>query len=315
MGRPSSGGVGGPVTEHSGGARRLRIGDDVHEIDRPWIMGIVNATPDSFSDAGEHQTVDDRVALGRGHAADGAQVVDIGGQSGITGVSEIDPSEEIARVLPVVDGLRRESTVLTSVDTYKPAVVRAVLGAGASIINDVSGLLYPGVAEICAEHRSALVLMHNRSRPKERLTDPHLYTDVVDDVVSFIDEKMRLSVSLGVDEESIILDPGPDFSKTPFQTIETLRAIDRVLAFGRPVLLALSRKDFVGALTRRSPRDRLAGTLAAIGSLLEHPGLILRVHDVAPVADYLRVADALAGRTPVVPDLELPVELRRHRAG
>ena len=130
-----------------------------------------------------------------------------------------------------------------------------------------------------------------------------------------VDEKMRLAVSLGVDEESIILDPGPDFSKTPFQTIETLRAIDRVLAFGRPVLLALSRKDFVGALTRRSPRDRLAGTLAAIGSLLEHPGLILRVHDVAPVADYLRVADALAGRTPVVPDLELPVELRRHRAG
>lgn len=302
------------MTDPAGGARLLRIGDVSHQIDRPWLMGIVNATPDSFSDAGEHRTVDDRVALGLGHVMDGARVVDIGGQSGITGVPEVQPDEEIARVRPVVEGLAGREGVITSVDTYKPAVVRAVLGGGASIVNDVSGLLYPEVAEICADHRAGLVLMHNRSRPKQRLTDPHLYTDVVDDVVRFLDEKMQLATSLGLAEESIIVDPGPDFSKTPFQTIETLRGIGRVLALGRPVLLALSRKDFVGALTQRAPRDRLAGTLAAIGSLLEHPGLILRVHDVGPVADYVRVADGLAGRVAVDPDLELPVELRRQRA-
>jgi len=294
--------------------RILRVGDDAHEVDRPWLMGIVNATPDSFSDAGEHQSVDARVALGLQHVAEGARVIDIGGQSGITGVPEIDPTEEIERVLPVVVGLGRVDGVLTSIDTYKPRVVEAVLDAGASIINDVSGLLYPEVAEICASRRAGLVLMHNRSKPKQRVTDPHLYDDVVDDVVSFLEEKIAAAVALGVDEESIVLDPGPDFSKTPFQTIETLRSIDRVLALGRPVLLALSRKDFVGALTNRAPRDRLAGTLAAIGSLLEHPGLILRVHDVLAVADYLRVADALAGRAEVDPSLELPVALRRQRS-
>lgn len=296
-------------------AIRLRLRDQVHMVDRPWLMGIVNATPDSFSDAGEHSTDDERVELARRHVTDGARVVDIGGQSGITGVAEVDPSEEIERVLPVVSGVvSLGNGILTSVDTYKPAVVEAVLGAGADIVNDVSGLLYPEVAGICAAHGAGLVLMHNRSRPKERLTDPHLYDDVVDDVVAFIEEKMAVAVAAGVPEESIVVDPGPDFSKTPFQTIETLRGIDRVLGLGRPVLLALSRKDFVGALTNRAPRDRLAGTLAAIGSLIEHPGLILRVHDVSPVADYLRVADALAGRAEVVPDLELPAELRRQRA-
>ena len=255
-------------------------------------MGIVNATPDSFSDTGAERTVADRIALAAGQVADGARSVDVGGQSGITGVPEIDPATEIERVLPVVAGLARTEGVLVSVDTYKPAVVRAVLDAGAAIVNDVSGLLYPEVAEVCADHRAALVLMHNRSRPKQRVTDPHLYTDVVDDVVGFLEEKMALAMSLGVAEESIILDPGPDFSKTPFQTIETLRGIDRVMALGRPVLVALSRKDFVGAL-------------------LEYPGLILRVHDVSAVADYVRVADALAGRIDVDPSLELPVELRR----
>ena len=284
-----------------------------HEVGRPWLMGIVNATPDSFSDAGEHTTAEARVELARTLVAEGSVVIDIGGQSGITGVPEIDPAEEIDRVMPVVAGVVAGTDALVSVDTYKPAVVRAVIEAGAAIVNDVSGLLYPEVAEICASTGAGLVLMHNRSKPKQRLTDPMLYADVVEDVVQFIEEKMEIAVRLGVPESSIIIDPGPDFSKTPFQTIVALRGIDRILALGRPVLLALSRKDFIGALTNRAPRDRLAGTLAAVGSLLEHPGLILRVHDVAPVADFIRVADVLAGRIEVAEDLELPVELRRQK--
>lgn len=289
----------------------LRIGEQTLVVDRPWLMGIVNATPDSFSDTGEHSSDNARIELAREQIRDGARVIDIGGQSGITGVPEIDPSDEIHRVLPVVHGLRGTEGVLTSIDTYKPAVVGAVLEAGASIINDVSGLLYPDVAGLCADHHAGLVLMHNRSKPKQRLTDPYLYDNVLVDIVEFLEEKMAVAIHHGVDEQSIILDPGPDFSKTPFQTIETIRGIERVLALGRPVLLALSRKDFVGALTLQKPRDRLAGTLAAIGHLLAHPGLILRVHDVRAVADFVRVADVLAGRVEVPVDLELPVELRR----
>ncbi|MEZ5321205.1 MAG: dihydropteroate synthase [Microthrixaceae bacterium] len=254
-----------------------------------------------------------------------ARVIDIGGQSGITGVPEITPAEEIGRVAPRLHRVfcppprsappprPPPRPPLAPPDTYKPAVVSAVLEAGADLINDVSGLLYPEVAEQCASAGAGLVIMHNRSRPKQRLTDPFLYDDVVDDVVAFLTERMQQAVDLGVDEESVVLDPGPDFAKTPAQTVEVLRHLDRVMALGRPVLLALSRKDFIGALTLRGPRDRLAGTLAAIGAAIEHRSVILRVHDVADVADFLRVHRVLTGDEQVDPGLTLPVELRRHR--
>lgn len=153
--------------------------------------------------------------------------------------------------------------------------------------------------------------MHNRSKPKERLTDPLRYDDVTGDVVAMLEEQLATAIAAGVAPEEILLDPGPDFSKTPHQTITVLREIDRVRALGRPLLLALSRKDFVGAITHRRPKDRLAGTLAAIGHLTPQPGYVFRVHDVAEVADYLAVAAVLAGHLDVPTDLELPPELRR----
>ena len=203
----------------------LRLLGERIDLGRPWLMGIVNATPDSFSDAGEHTTASARVRRAQELVADGASVIDIGGQSGITGVPEIEVAEEIMRVMPVVQGVTATTRVRVSVDTYKPAVASAVIDAGAAVINDVSGLLYPEVAEICASSGAGLVLMHNRSKPKERLTDPLLYLDVVDDVVQFIEEKMEQAVQLGVPESSIIIDPGPDFSKTPYQTIKALQGI------------------------------------------------------------------------------------------
>lgn len=290
----------------------LLVGDRPVDGSRALLMGIVNATPDSFSDGGRYPTVEARVALAASLIANGANVIDIGGQSGITGVPEVEAAEEIDRVLPVVEGVRAlDPDVVISVDTYKPPVAAATIAAGASIINDVSGLLYPDVAGICADTGAALVIMHNRSKPKVRLTDPLLYDDVTDDVVGFLTEKMTVAESAGLAGERIVVDPGIDFAKTPAQSITVLRKVERVEALGRPVLFALSRKDFIGALTERSPRQRLAGTLATVAHLGGRPGHWYRVHDVAETADFLTVLRALDGRDAVADDLELAVELRR----
>ena len=276
---------------------------------RPVLMGIVNATPDSFSDAGLHPTLESRLELADRLVAEGASLIDVGGQSGVTNRPEVEADEEIERVVPLIE--RIASKVVVSVDTYKPAVAEAAIAAGATIVNDVSGLRYPEVAEVCARTGAGLVIMHNRSAPKQRVTDPALYDDVVADVVAFLEEKLELAHQAGVPEDATILDPGPDFAKTPAQTVEVLRALDRVHALGRPVLLALSRKDFIGALTARPPRSRLAGTLAAVGFARRFAGQILRVHDVREVVDYLAGADALDGELEVPTDLELAPDLRR----
>jgi dihydropteroate synthase len=277
----------------------------------PVLMGIVNASPDSFSDGGLYATLEERVALAASLVAEGAAIIDVGGQSGVTNRPEVDPEEEISRVVPLVERIAAAHDVVVSVDTYKPAVAQAALEAGASIVNDVSGLRFPEVAEACARAGAGLVIMHNRSAPKQRLTDPALYEDVVTDVTGFLEEKLAVAREAGVAQDATILDPGPDFSKTPAQTVEVLRHLDRVHALGRPVLLALSRKDFIGALTGRPPRSRLGGTLAAAGFVRRWPGQILRVHDVAEVADFLTVAEALEGDREVPADLQLRADLRR----
>lgn len=293
-------------------APTLRIGDDARPVAGTWVMGVVNASPDSFSDGGEHTTLEARLALADALIADGAEVIDVGGQSGITGVPEVEAAEEADRVVPVVAGIRaRHPDVLISVDTYKPLVVEASLDAGASIVNDVSGLLYPAVAGICADRGAALVIMHTRARPKQRLADPAYYDDVAGDVERFLEEKLAEAIALGVPEEAIILDPGPDFAKTPAQTIEVVRQMHRYRRFGRPLLLALSRKDFIGAITQRPPRQRLAGTMAAIAHVAAEEGNIVRVHDVAATRDVLAVVEVLAGRADVAADYELPMSLRR----
>jgi dihydropteroate synthase len=276
-------------------------------------MGIVNATPDSFSDGGLHPTTEARVELAVELVEQGATIIDVGGQSGITGVPEVAVEEEIARVEPVVEGIHAEMPGLViSVDTYRPAVVEAVLAAGAAMVNDVSGLLHPEVAELCGSVGAGLVIMHTRARPKHKVLDPDLYDDVTGDVVGFLRERIDAALARGMALEAIVVDPGPDFAKTPAQTVEVLRGMDRVRALGRPVLLALSRKDFVGAATGRPPRDRLGGTLAAVGALAG-PGTILRVHDVAAVRDYLAVAAVLAGRAELPADARLAEGLRWER--
>jgi dihydropteroate synthase len=278
---------------------------------RPWLMGIVNATPDSFSDAGTHRTLEDRVALAAELVEAGADLIDIGGESGVTGVPPVTAEEETERVVPLIERVAGGLGALVSVDTYKPAVARAAVAAGAAIVNDVSGLRDPELADVCAATGAGLVLMHTRAAPKEKLLDPGMDGRMVADVDLFLSERIALALERGVAFEQLVLDPGPDFGKTPAQTVDVLRALSGLHALGRPLLLAVSRKDFIGAITLRPPRERLAGTLAAIGQGVDAGAHILRVHDVADVADFLAVRAALGEEAPVDSGLSLPVDLRR----
>jgi dihydropteroate synthase len=273
-------------------------------------MGIVNATPDSFSDAGQNQTLSERVELARSLIEAGARLIDIGGESGVTNRPPVEPEEEIARVVPLIERVTGELGALVSVDTYKPAVARAAVAAGACIVNDVSGLRDPTLADVCAETGAGLVLMHTRAAPKQRLHDPAYDGRIVADVREFLEERIELATHRGVSFEQLMLDPGPDFAKTPAQTVQVLRSLEGLAELDRPVLLAVSRKDFVGALTRRAPRDRLAGTLAAIGHGVQAGAHVLRVHDVAAAADFLAVRAALNHEQEVNPDLRVADSLR-----
>jgi dihydropteroate synthase len=291
--------------------RVLHAAGHVLELgERPWLMGIVNATPDSFSDSGVVRTLDERVELARSLLRDGADLIDIGGESGVTNRPAVDPGEEIERVVPLIERVTGELGALVSVDTYKPAVARAAIEAGAAIVNDVSGLRDPGLADLCADTGAALVVMHTRAAPKQKLFDPGLDGRVIEDVEDFLRERIALARSRGMAPEQLLLDPGPDFSKTPSQTVEVLRALPRLHALGRPLLLAASRKDFVGAITGRPPRARLAGTLAALGHGVRFGVHILRVHDVAEAVDYLAVRAVLAGERELPGAARLSDDLR-----
>jgi len=292
----------------------LSLGEVGETGARPLIMGIVNATPDSFSDAGLEQTVQARVTLAAALLRDGADLIDIGGESGVTNRPPVAPEVEIDRVVPVIRRVVAELGARVSVDTYKPAVARAAIDAGASIVNDVSGLRDPALADVCAETGAGLVVMHTIAPPKHKLLDPGLDGRIVSDVESFLAQRIELALSRGVAFEQLMVDPGPDFSKTPAQSVAVLRALPALHALGRPILLAVSRKDFVGALTGRPPRARLAGTLAAMAHGVDCGAHVLRIHDVADAADFLAVRAALSGSGDVDPGLRLADDVRWEQA-
>jgi dihydropteroate synthase len=295
--------------------RRLRAaGLDVEIGPRPWLMGIVNASPDSFSDGGLHAGLDDQLRLAERLIADGAAILDVGGESASTGPPPVDPQVEIERVAPLIERIAGELGAVVSVDTYKPHVARAAIAAGAKIVNDVSGLRDPALADVCAETGAGLVLMHTAAAPRERRQDPDLYEDVAEEVLAFLRERIELALERGMEREQLIVDPGPDFAKTPAQTIRLLGAATRLGELGRPVLMAISRKDFIGALTGRPPRERLGGTLAALAHGLDSGAHIFRVHDVAAAADFLAVRAALRGEQAPGEGLALTEEIRYQRA-
>lgn len=293
----------------------LRLGGRVVELgQKPWLMGVVNATPDSFSDAGRYPTLDARVALAAELIAAGATIIDVGGESATTNRPPVAVPAEIDRVVPLIERITRELGGIVSIETYKPAVAASAIAAGASLVNDVSGLRDPELADVCAATGAGLILMHTRAAPKVRLQDPARYPDIVGDVLGFLGERVALACARGVAFEQLILDPGPDFTKTPAQTIELLRAATRLHDLGRPLLMAVSRKDFVGALTGRRPAERLAGSLAALAHGLEAGAHIFRMHDIAAAADFIAVRAALRGELDLPADQVLADELRWEEA-
>jgi dihydropteroate synthase len=283
----------------------LRLRDRELDLTEPVLMGIVNATPDSFSDRQGRKGPEELAERGLRLLGDGAAIVDVGGESGRTDTEAVSVDEEIARVVPVVERLASDGA-LVSVDTWRGPVARAALAAGSAMINDVSGLSDETVATACAETRAALVITHTQAPPKTKAFPQ--YDDVVTSVCEFLDERMAAARAAGV-EERIVLDPGIDIAKSPSESIELLRRLPELAKLGRPLLLAVSRKDFVGALTERPPAERDAGTLAAVGAAVDGGARIIRVHDVAGTRDYLRVREALANGADSA--LRLAPELRR----
>jgi dihydropteroate synthase len=272
---------------------RLQIGARLFEGAGPFLMGVVNVTPDSFSDGGRY--LDPAAAVDRAERllAEGADLLDLGGESTRPGAPEVPEAEEIRRVVPVVEALRaRGVTAPISVDTRKPAVARAALDAGADLVNDVAGLSAPGMAELLAERGAPAVLMHMRGTPAD-MQQRTGYRDVVEEVAEELAAALARAVALGVPAERVVLDPGLGFAKTAAQTAELLANLPRLRALGRPLLVGPSRKSFLGALTGSPVAERLPATLAAVTAAVLGGAAFVRVHDVAPARQAAQVAAAL----------------------
>ena len=225
------------------------------------MVGVVNATPDSFSDRGDRSTAGS-IRQVEEHMADGAAIIEVGGESNVTNRPAVAPQVELGRILPVVEAAVSLGATV-SIDTYKPEVADGALKAGAAIVNDISGSESAAMLEVCAAHGAGMVVMHTEVPPKTQRWDEDLYPDgIVERQIGFFGERLADLAAAGIPAERVVLDPGPDFGKTPRQTVESLIGIPRLLEFGCPVMLAVSRKDFVGAITGRRPSERAAGTLA-----------------------------------------------------
>ena len=264
---------------------------------RPTIMGVINVTPDSFSDGGQYVEADAAIAHGVRLAGEGAAILDVGGESTRPGAEPVTEDEELARVLPVVEGLASpDAGYEISIDTAKAAVAESALDAGASIVNDVTAFRQaPELAGLVAERRAGCCLMHMLGEPRTMQQDPR-YDDVVSEVKAFLEERLAFAISQGVDEDSVWLDPGIGFGKTVEHNLELLRRLDELVALGRPVVIGTSRKSFLGKLTGgRAESERLPGTIATSVLAFERGASVFRVHDVAQVADALAVAAATVG--------------------
>jgi len=256
-------------------------------------MGVVNVTPDSFSDGGLYLDSDAAVAHGEELVRDGAAILDIGGESTRPGAVEVDEAEELRRTTPVVAGLTGKATI--SVDTSKLAVAEAAIGAGASIVNDVTALRGdPEMAALCAERKVGVVLMHMPGNPRTMQDDPS-YADVVDDVKAFLAERVEAAVAAGIDEERIWLDPGIGFGKTLEHNLELLRRLGELREFGRPLVIGTSRKSFIGKVDGSAVDERIGGTIASTVFAAAEGADVLRVHDVAESAQAMRVTEAILG--------------------
>ena len=260
-------------------------------LERPLVMGIVNVTPDSFSDGNAHFRADEAIAHGRLLVEEGADLLDIGGESTRPGAQAVPADEELRRILPVIEALR-DCGVPLSVDTCKPSVMRAALEAGADMINDIGGFAAPGAVEAVAGADCALGLMHMRGEPRT-MQDAPSYQDVVTEVRAYLDQGARRLRQAGIAADRIVLDPGFGFGKTAAHNYTLLRQLPQAVGQDYPSLLGLSRKSMIGAVTGRPASRRLGGSVAAALAGAVRGAHILRVHDVADTVDALRVWSAV----------------------
>ncbi|MEF3081829.1 dihydropteroate synthase [Luteimonas sp. SMYT11W] len=274
-------------------APKLDCNGRVLRLDRPRVMGIVNVTPDSFSDGGAHDTTDAAIAHGLRLAKAGADVLDIGGESTRPGADAVPVEEELRRVIPVIEGLIARTTLPISIDTSKPEVMRAAVAAGAGLINDVYGLRREGALDAAASLGVPIVLMHMLGEP-HGMQDAPDYDDVVGEVHRFLAERIFSAEMAGIARKHIVVDPGFGFGKTTVHNMTLLAQLARFVELGVPVLAGLSRKRSIGELTGRDvPADRVAGSVAAHLIAAQNGARILRVHDVAETVDALKIWGAV----------------------
>ncbi len=269
--------------------RELPIGE------RTLLMGILNVTPDSFSDGGEHFKTDDAIARARRMIEEGVDILDIGGESTRPGSKPITAREEIERVVPKIKAIRDGSDVLISVDTYKGEVARAALEAGADIVNDITALNGDeSMAGVIAEADAAVVLMHMRGTPETMQEDTE-YDDVIKEVLASLKMSIGKAEGAGIEPGKIIIDPGIGFGKTAENNITILKELKSFLSLDKPLLLGTSRKSFIGVITDRDVKDRIFGTAASVCAAVLNGASIVRVHDVREMSDVVKITDAIKG--------------------
>lgn len=270
----------------------LRCGDKTLDLTRPRVMGILNVTPDSFSDGGRYGTLDAAMERARRMVEEGADIIDVGGESTRPGAAGVDAAEEMRRVVPVIEALRTELPAIVSVDTSKPEVMRAAVAAGAGLINDVRALRAPGALEAAAQTEAAVCLMHMHGEPRTMQQNPH-YGDVVQEVAVFLEERARVCVAAGISRDRILIDPGFGFGKTLQHNLTLLRHLPVLRPLGFPLLVGLSNKSMFGQLLDAPVEKRVFGSVAAATVAVWLGGAVVRAHDVRATADALHVCRAL----------------------
>lgn len=281
-----------PLASSEGGYLLTRQGK-LDFARRTLVMGIINVTPDSFFDGGRRYEPSTAIADGVQMAHSGADILDVGGESSRPGAQPISEDEELARVLPVVRGLRREVRAPISIDTYKSNVARAALDAGADMVNDISALRFdPAMAALIAAEKVPVALMHMQGTPRTMQQEPR-YNDVVREVRDFLAAQLYEAMDAGIAQEMIVIDPGIGFGKTLEHNLQLLRGLPALAALGQPLLVGASRKAFIGKILNLEPADRLEGSLAAAVAAALAGANIVRVHDIVETSKAVRIADAI----------------------
>jgi dihydropteroate synthase len=273
---------------------RLICGNRTLDLSRPVVMGVLNVTPDSFSDGGHYASVEAAVARGEEMVEEGAAIVDVGGESTRPGAAEVPLDEELRRVLPVVERLAARVPAVISIDTSKPEVVRVACGAGAALINDVRALRAPGALEAAAATSAGICLMHMQGEPRTMQAAPR-YVDVVTEVHEFLRGRLQACLAAGIETERLAIDPGFGFGKTLEHNLRLLRGLTSLATLGRPMVAGLSRKSMIAKILARDTGERLHGSLALAAIAVMNGARVVRAHDVAATVDAVRIAAAVLG--------------------